>query len=83
MAAFSHFSEGSDDEETRKKQMEAMRGMFSPAQVEQAVGQAISMCWMMLPPEKKNVGALVEEMRRIFERSIKNLQDDARSFGVG
>ncbi|MGB7157950.1 MAG: hypothetical protein WBD40_07775 [Tepidisphaeraceae bacterium] len=82
MAVFSHSCGGGDDEEARKKHLEAMRETFSPAQVEQVIGQAISICWMMLPPEKKNVANVVVEMRRIFERSIKNLEDDAAAFGV-
>jgi hypothetical protein len=79
MAVFSH---SGDDEEARKKHLEAMRDMFSPAQVEQTIGQAISICWMMLPPERKSVGTVVAEMRRIFERSIKNLEEDAAAFGI-
>ncbi len=81
MALFSMQQGGGDDEE-QKKQAEAMRKMFSPTQVEQMIGQAANICWMMMPPEKKNVPAVVAEMRRIFERSIKNLEDDASAFGI-
>ena len=56
-----------------------MREMFSPSQIAHTIGSAIQMCWMMLPPEKKNVPALVAEMRRIFERSIKSIEDDAQA----
>jgi hypothetical protein len=82
MAAYFAHAGGDESEESRKQRAEAMRDMFSPAQVEQTVGQAISICWMMLPAERKNVATVVAEMRRIFERSIKNLEDDATAFGI-
>ena len=82
-AFFSHWGGGDESEESRKQRMEAMRDMFSPAQVEQTIGSAISICWMMLPAEKKSVPAVVAEMRRIFERSMKNLEEDAAAFGIG
>ena len=34
---------------------EHMRSMFGPQGVDQQIRQAISMCWMMLPDDKKNV----------------------------
>jgi len=84
MAYFSMMHSGGEgDDAEQKKRLEAMREMFSPAQVEQTIGSAISMCWMMLPPERKNVATLVAEMRRIFERSMKNLEEDAAAFGIG
>ena len=82
-AFFSHCGGGDESEESRKQRSEAMRDMFSPAQVEQTIGSAISVCWMMLPAEKKNVATVVAEMRRIFERSMKNLEEDAAAFGIG
>ena len=82
-AFFSHCGGGDESEESRKQRVEAMRDMFSAAQVEQTIGSAISICWMMLPAEKKNVATVVTEMRRIFQRSIKNLEEDAAAFGIG
>ena len=82
-AYFSHSGGGDESEESRTQRMEAMRDMFSPAQVEQTIGSAISICWMMLPAEKKNVATVIAEMRRIFERSMKNLEEDAAAFGIG
>ena len=83
MAAFFSQCGGDQSDETRKQRMDAMRDMFSPAQVEQTIGSAISICWMMLPAEKKNVATVVAEMRRIFERSMKNPEEDAAAFGIG
>ena len=48
----------SDDPDAAKK----MRGMFGPQQVDQQIRQAISMCWMMLPKEKKNPDAYRQQL---------------------
>lgn len=62
---------------------EAMRDMFGPQQVDQMIRQAISMCWMALPKEKRSVQAVDEQMRRITERALKDLREDAEQFGLG
>lgn len=69
----------SDDPESRKK----MRNMFGPQQIDQAIGQAISMCWMMMPEGRKNPDAVAAEIRRIVERALANMKEDADAFGVG
>jgi hypothetical protein len=56
--------------------------MFGLQQVDQQIGQAISMCWMMLPKDKKNPDAVAAEMRRIVERALANLKEDAKAFGI-
>ncbi len=79
MAAFTSFDafeEGSEDGG------DAMRNMFGPQAVDTAIRQAVSTCWMMLPADKKNVATVDAEIRRIVERALKNLQEDADSFGI-
>ncbi|HEY3245069.1 MAG TPA: hypothetical protein VGM03_17135 [Phycisphaerae bacterium] len=56
--------------------------MFGPQAVDQAVRQAISMCWMALPDDRKNVDAVAGEIRRIVERALVNLKEDAAAFGI-
>ena len=60
-----------------------MRSMFGPGQVDQGVRQAIQMCWMMLPNDKKTVDELEKQSRRIFDRAIKDLRDDSEAFLSG
>ena len=79
MAMVYHECSGEDDPEQAKK---AMREMFGPQAVDQAIRQAISACWMMLPEEKKNVATVESEMRRIVDRAIDNLKEDASAFGI-
>ena len=59
----------------------AMREMFGPGGVDQQVRQAISTCWMMLPPERRNPEAVAAEVRRVVERALSNLREDAEAFG--
>ena len=55
----------------------AFRQMMGPGHVDQLVRQAIMSCWMALPKEKKNVGCLEAEIRRIVERALRDAREDA------
>ena len=59
-----------------------MRSMFGPGQVDQGVRQAIQMCWMMLPESGKTADELERQFRRIVDRAIKDLREDADAFGL-
>lgn len=72
------WSEGDNPEEAR----EAMRNMLGPQALDQAIGQAISTCWMMLPEKKKSVAAVEVEIRRVVDRALANLREDASAFGI-
>ena len=61
---------------------ENMRAMFGPGQVDQSVRQAIQMCWMMLPNGGRTVAELEKQFRRIVDRALKDLQEDADAFGL-
>jgi hypothetical protein len=54
---------------------------LTPDTVDRQISQAIMMCWMLLPPDKRTVPVVSSEIRRIVERALKNLEDDARVFG--
>jgi hypothetical protein len=70
------FSEG--DHEARKRWNEIM----GPNAVDQMVRQAISTCWMALPQGRKTVDAVESEIRRLVDRALKDLRDDATAFGL-
>ena len=63
--------------------VDRMRDMFGPGQVDQAIRQAIQSCWMMLPKDQKTIDELEKQIRRIFERALKAVREDADAFGVG
>jgi hypothetical protein len=78
MAMHSFSSSAADD--GGKDHKRAMRQMLGPGAVDTQIRHAISTCWMMLPDEKRNPEAVVEEIRRIVERALANLADDAAAF---
>jgi hypothetical protein len=59
------------------------RDMFGPHQVDQLVRQSISMCWMALPRERRSLSAVEAEMRRLMERALRDMKEDAQAFGMG
>jgi hypothetical protein len=80
---FSSVSVCGNDGEDPEKAAKAMRSMFGPQAVDNAIRQAITVCWMTLPDDKKNVAAAEAELRRVFERAIASLREDAQAFGIG
>ena len=79
MAAFNACgSDGGPEDESFEK----MRKMFGPGQVETSVRQAVSMCWMSLAPEKKNIDEVERQIRRILDRVFKGLREDEDAFSA-
>lgn len=62
---------------------ERMRVFLSPQQVDHQIRQAIQFCWMALPDEKRSVEEVEKQIRRIVDRALRDLRDDAASFAVG
>ena len=77
MAAFSEFDP--DDADAARR----LQGMFGPQQVDQEIRQAIQVCWMALPPERQNVDEVEREIRRLVDRALRDLREDAERFGLG
>lgn len=63
--------------------MKRFREFFSPQQIDQLIRQAIQFCWMALPPEKQNVEEVEKQVRRIVDRALRDLREDADNFGLG
>ena len=63
--------------------MKRMRAFFSPQQIDQQIRQAIQFCWMALPPEQQNVNEVEKQIRRLVDRALRDLREDADSFGLG
>lgn len=66
-----------NDEESFDK----LREFLNPAQVDQSVRQALQLCWMILPQEKRNVEELEQQFRRIVDRALQNMREDDQAFG--
>lgn len=41
------------------------------------------MCWHMLPEERQNLDDVERVMRRIVDRAIRDMREDAEAFGMG
>jgi hypothetical protein len=60
-----------------------MRAIFGPQHVDHQIREAIQVCWMALPPDKQNVEEVEKQIRRIVDRALRDLREDADSFGLG
>ena len=58
-----------------------LQSVHGPQAVDQALRSAVSLCWMMLPDDRKNADVVEREMRRLLDRVIANLREDAKAFG--
>lgn len=67
----------SNDEES----LEKMRDFFNPSQVDHSVRQALQMCWMVLPKDKRNAEELERQFRRIVDRALEDMREDDEAFG--
>lgn len=77
-----HFTEVQESSVNPEGVAKMMRSMHGPQAVDHALRQAVSMCWMMLPEGKKNVDAVEHELRRLLERVITDLREDAQAFSL-
>jgi hypothetical protein len=57
------------------------RDMFGPFIVDQAVRQAISHCWMVLPEEERSAARVEQEILRLVHRALQEMWEDAAAFG--
>jgi len=55
---------------------------MGPGSVDALLRQTINQCWITLPQDKKNVAAVQAEVRRLMERALRDLEEDATAFGV-
>ena len=78
--AFTAISHSSDDDDP--KSVPDMLEIMGPQAADQAVRHALSACWMTLPKGKKTVEHVEAEFRRLVERAIKDLREDAKAFEI-
>jgi hypothetical protein len=73
MAFFPHDPNPSEEESDK------LRSLLPPGQTETSLRNCIQMCWMSLPPNKRNVDDVEREVRRIVDRIFKNIREDERA----
>jgi hypothetical protein len=65
-----------DDENAAKK----LREFLTPSQIDHQIRQAIQLCWMALPKEKRNVDEVERQIRRIVDRALRDVREDFDKF---
>ena len=60
-----------------------MRWHLGPNQVDQSLRQTIMLCWHMLPEDKRTIGNVEKQIRRLMDRALENMREDAGEFGFG
>lgn len=60
----------------------APRLALGPHAADNALRQALSMCWSILPDDRKNVAEAEAELRRLLERALRDFKEDAKAFGM-
>ncbi len=60
---------------------ERHRMLMSP-QVDQSLRMAVQFCWMALPKEKRNPEEVERQLRRLLDRALRDLREDAAEFGI-
>jgi len=60
-----------------------LRSMFGPGQIDAQIRQAIHLCWLMLPDDRKTTAELEKQIRRVVDRALQDLHEDADAFGLG
>jgi len=43
---------------------------------------AIQMTWMALPPDRQTIDHMERELRRLVDRALRDLREDAQAFGL-
>ena len=58
-----------------------MSDLFGPGHVDHTIRQAIQVCWMSLPKEKRTAEEVERQIRRLVERTLKDFREDGEAFG--
>jgi hypothetical protein len=74
VAHFSSCSVGNSGDE------EGMSQFFGPGHVDQTIRQAIQVCWMALPKDKRSADEVERQIRRLVERALEDLREDSEAF---
>ena len=62
-----------DSNETSDEKMVELLG---PGALDNQLRQSIQLCWMLLPKERRTLGEVEAEFRRVADRIFKTMRDD-------
>jgi hypothetical protein len=55
---------------------------MAPVLIDSSIRQAITFCWLSIPREQRSIDQVESEIRRLVERALSALREDARAFGI-
>jgi hypothetical protein len=64
------------------REQQAAAGLMGPTTVDMHIRAAIRWCWMTLPSDKRCSRTVHSEIRRLVERALRDLDEDAKAFGI-
>ncbi len=62
---------------------EGMAKIMGPGVIDTMLREAMRFCWTMIPADRRTIANLEGEIRRLVERALKDLKEDAEAFGIG
>ena len=58
-----------------------MAELLGPGQADQMLRQAMQLCWMALPEDRRNAEEFERQIRRLVDRAVKDFREDQEAFG--
>lgn len=55
---------------------------FGPAQIDHMLRQSLQFCWMGLPKHRRTAEEWESQVRRIFERAVRDFKEDLAQFST-
>jgi hypothetical protein len=77
MAAFKMIPDNNDESEHARSSY----GLLGPHAIDQLIRQAIGLCWQLLPANARTPVHVSKQIRRVVDRALANLEEDAKEFG--
>ena len=60
--------------------MDKLRQFMGPPHIDQQLRTAIQTCWMMLPPGRRTIDGLEQEICRLVARAFRDMREDQDRF---
>ena len=67
---------------TDNKEGSPFREMIGPTDIDSMIRNAVSMCWSVMPAETRTLQRVEAEIRRLVDRALKDMIEDAKAFGI-
>ena len=67
---------------SRSDDEKLIREVFGPGTVDKMMRETMSLCWVSLPQDRRNIDTLEAEMNRLLARAIKDWREDQSHTGL-